>query len=487
MAFWINIFLPIALVSSFVFASPSSGLLILFLLILNLINFYLRHIQKKHTLLRNFGIFAVTRYILESIGPEFRQYLYASDTEEKPFNRTERGDVYKKSKNIEKTAAFGSLLSFDHTEFKLRHSFYPPIKKGGSSFSLTFGEERGLSRAHTITQPLMIAGMSFGSLGQSAVRALARGARKANLTMNTGEGGFPKYHLMEKAPLIFQMGTAKFGVRKMNGELDPDKLKQISDLEHVKMIEIKFSQGGKPGKGGFLPKEKITEEIAKLRGIPLGQDAISPSRHKECYDASSTCKFIKHIQEISELPVGIKFCLGRGEELQALFSEMKKENIYPDFISIDGSEGGTGAAPKTFMDDLGMPLMEGLQRLCALLDEAGLRSKTKIIASGKLISAGKQMMILSLGADATYTARGFLLALGCIQALRCNTNSCPTGITTHSPHLTKGLDIEEKSERVKYYAINLMKDNFELLEALGVQSFSDLDRNHIFIPKRRRI
>ena len=480
-------FLPVALILSLVFSSSSFNFLILSLIIINAINFYLRHIQKDHTLLKNFGIFAIVRYVLESIGPEFRQYLYASDTEEKPFNRTERGEVYKKSKDIEKTAAFGSLLNFDQTEFKLRHSFYPPLQKKSVSFSLCFGEERNIKKTYTIKKPLLVSGMSYGSLGKNAVRALTRGAYKAGITINTGEGGYPKYHLMEKAPLIFQIGTAKFGVRKDNGDFDPDKLKKISELEQVKMIEIKLSQGGKPGKGGFLPKEKITSEIATLRGVPPDEDVISPARHKECYDALSTCKFIKHIQDISELPVGIKFCLGRGEELIDIFSCMKRENIYPDFISLDGSEGGTGAAPKTFMDDLGMPLTEALQRLCKLLEDEGIRSKTKIIASGKLITAGKQMMVLSLGADAISTARGFLIALGCIQALRCNTNTCPTGITTHSTHLMKGLDIEVKSERVKNYALNIMKDNYELLEALGVKSFSELNRVHIFIPQERRV
>lgn len=472
---------------SLIFSDATSTWVIVFLLAINVINFYLKRIQKRHTLLRNFGIFATIRYALESIGPEFRQYLYASDTEERPFNRTERGDVYKKAKNIESTATFGSLLNFDENEFKLRHSFYPSITNKNDSFSLTFGEERNLKSKYTIHNPLLIAGMSYGSLGSHAVRALARGAYKAGVTMNTGEGGFPKYHLMEKAPLIFQMGTAKFGVRKENGDFDPEKLKKISEIDQVKMIEIKFSQGGKPGKGGILPKEKITQEIAELRGIPIGEDLVSPARHKECTDPVSTCKFIKYVQEISSLPVGIKFCLGRGDELKSLLSCMKKENIYPDFISIDGSEGGTGAAPKTFMDDLGMPLAEGLQRVCQLLDEEGLRSKIKIIASGKLIGAGKQMMIMSLGAHAVATARGFLLALGCIQALRCNSNTCPTGITTHNPRLMRGLDIEKKSERVKHYALNVMKNNNALIQALGASSFSDLNKEHIFIPKSRRL
>ena len=324
--------------------------------------------------------------------------------------------------------------------------------------------------------------MSYGSLGKKAVRALARGAGKADILMNTGEGGYPKYHLMEDCDLIFQMGTAKFGVRKENGDLDEDKLHALCQNPQIKMIEIKFSQGGKPGKGGLLPKEKITEEIASLRNISLGQDLFSPPRHKECKDSLSTARFIKKIQDISQLPVGIKFCLGRENEFYDFFSVMRKENLFPDYIAVDGSEGGTGAAPKTFMDDLGYPLMPSLQIVRKVLLELSIKDKFKVLCSGKLISSGKQMMALAAGADAVYTARGFLLALGCIQALRCHSNSCPVGITSHNPRLMKGLDIERKSERVRNYALNLVKYNYELLGALGLKSFSELKPEHLIRP-----
>lgn len=426
---------------------------------------------------------AFFRYFLESLGPEFRQYLYSSDTEEKPFNRTERRDVYIKAKDEEHASAFGSLLNFDEKEYKLKHSLYPENQSDILPFSLIFGEERGLKKTYKISKPLLIGGMSYGSLGKKAVRALARGAKKADIPMNTGEGGYPKYHLMEKCDLIFQMGTAKFGVRNNNGDLDADKLQSLFQNPEIKMIEIKFSQGGKPGKGGLLPKEKITKEIASLRNIPLGQDILSPPRHKECKDALSTVRFIKEIQDISQIPVGIKFCLGREKEIYELFSIMKKESIFPDYIAIDGSEGGTGAAPKTFMDDLGYPLMTSLQIVREVLQDLSIRDRFKILCSGKLVSSGKQMMALAFGADAVYTARGFLLALGCIQSLRCHSNSCPTGITTHNPHLMKGLDIEKKSERVKNYALNLVKHNYELLGALGVKNFSELKPEHLITPK----
>ncbi len=449
-----------------------------FLFLLIILNFYCKYIQKRHTLLRNFGLLAFFRYFLEGLGPEFRQYLYASDTEEKPFSRTERTDVYKKAKNMDTASAFGSLLNFDSQEIKLKHSFFPNMEKI-TPFSLYFGEERNLKTSYKITKPVLIAGMSFGSLGQNAVRALSRGAKKAKIPINTGEGGYPKYHLMEQADLIFQIGTAKFGIRKEDGSFDPDKLKVISELEQVKMIEIKFSQGAKPGKGGLLPKEKITAEIAELRNIALGQDVLSPARHRECKDALSTVHFIKDVQEISGLPTGIKFCLGRESELKELFLTMKKENIFPDYISIDGSEGGTGASPKTFMDDLGFPLVEALKITEALSKELHIRDRFKILCAGKLINSGDQVMTLGLGADAIYTARGFLFALGCIQALKCHTNNCPTGITTHSKKLMRGLNIEEKSERIKCYVDHLVNYQYELISALGLKSFSDLKKEHI--------
>ena len=446
------------------------------------LNFYCRHIQKKHTLLSNFGILAFLRYFLEGLGPEFRQYLYSSDTEEKPFNRVERRDVYIKAKNEDTGSSFGSLLNFDGREYKLKHSLYPAIQSHIQGFSLHFGEERDLKQAYTLNKPLLIGGMSYGSLGKQAVQALARGAKKADIAMNTGEGGYPKYHLLENCDLIFQMGTAKFGVRRENGDLDPDKLQALSRLPQIKMIEIKFSQGGKPGKGGLLPKEKITEEIASLRHIPMGKDAISPPRHKECQSASSTVRFIKQIQDISQLPVGVKFCLGREREIYELFATMKKQDLFPDYIALDGSEGGTGAAPKAFMDDLGFPLNSSLQIVWHILRDLKIENRFKLLCSGKLINSGRQMIALALGAHAVYTARGFLLALGCIQALRCHSNSCPTGITTHNPKLMRGLDIEEKSERVKNYALNLIKYNYELLGALGLKSFSELRPQHIIFP-----
>lgn len=449
---------------------------------LTLINIYCLYIQKTHTLLSNFGILAFIRYFLESLGPELRQYLYSSDTEERPFSRVERRDVYIKAKNVDKASAFGSLMEFDGSKYKLKHSMYPESSKNIKPFSLCFGEERASTNTYCIHKPLLIGAMSYGALGKQAIRALARGAKKAGIVMNTGEGGFPKYHLLESCDLIFQMGTAKFGVRKDNGDLDPDKLLSLSQKKEIKMIEIKMSQGAKPGKGGLLPKEKITQDIAQLRDIPMDRDMVSPAKHKECYSAISTTHFIKYVQDICQIPVGIKLCLGNAKELYELFSTMKKKQIFPDYVSIDGSEGGTGAAPKTFMDDLGYPLFPALQIFYKILEELQIKNKFKVLSSGKLINSGKQIIAMSLGAQAIYTARGFLFALGCIQALRCHNNSCPTGITTHNTSLMRGLDIEQKSERVRNYATNIIKYNYELLSALGLKCFSELKPEHLIVP-----
>jgi len=323
----------------------------------------------------------------------------------------------------------------------------------------------------------MIGAMSDGALGSKAIRALARGAFKAEIPLNTGEGGYPKYHLMEKCDLIFQMGTAKFGVRDSKGALDENKLNSLAQHPQVKMIEIKFSQGAKPGKGGLLPKEKITQEIAELRGVEMGKDVISPPCHLECVDYKSTCLFIRRVQDVSQIPVGIKFCLGQVDELAQLVKTMLEMDIFPDYIAIDGAEGGTGAAPKIFMDHVGWPIFEALPLVHQILEQVGVRQKTKLIASGQLVNSGKQMMALTQGADAIYTARGFMLALGCIQALRCNSNSCPVGITTHSKALMRGLDIEDKSERIKYYVHNLNHDYYEMLSSLGQKSFTSLNQD----------
>lgn len=483
---FVNTSIPILFVlflTSGIFISFYLHFLTIAFFFLMVVNFFYMNVQKEHVILKNFGIMGQARYMIESIGPEMRQYLFANDREERPFSREERSEVYRKAKNIDSASSFGSQQGFDSSEIKIRHTMFPTPKEKLESFSVTYGEERGLDSAYTINKPMMISAMSYGALGVNAVRSLARGAKLAGIPMNTGEGGYPKYHLMEDCDLIFQIGTAKFGVRDSEGLLDDSKLADIASKPQVKMIEIKFSQGAKPGKGGLLPKEKITDEIAELRGIQKGGDVVSPPFHPECDTVEHTVQFIKRVQDVSKLPTGFKVCLGKLSEFEILVEEMKRQNVFPDFISVDGAEGGTGAAPKAFLDGVGLPLAVGLHSVNDCLKRHGIRDKMKINASGKLISPGAQMIAFSLGADAIYSARGFMLSLGCIQALQCGNNTCPVGITTHDPELQKGLNIASRAIRVSNYVHNIEHDLEEILRATGCKNFSELSLENLYIPK----
>ena len=441
-----------------------------------------RYIQRRHAILRNFGLFGAMRYALESLGPELRQYWIASDTEERPFSRRERNEVYRFAKDSTvKSAAFGTQgKKLD--EGTIRHSMFPLKESDLEPFSLTFGEERGCPTAFTIDKPFMISAMSFGSLGEAAVRALSRGALQAGIPINSGEGGFPKHHLREGPNVIFQMGTAKFGCRNSDASLNEDQLRELAAQPQVKMIEVKFSQGAKPGKGGLLPAAKVTKEISELRGVPMGKSVYSPSSHVECDTPDNTAAFIKRVQEVSGLPVGMKLCLGRADEMRDLVAAMKRLDAFPDYMSIDGCEGGTGAAPAAFMDHVGIPLFPALQMTTEVLESEGVRDRLKLLAAGKLVNPARQIRAFASGADAVYTARGFMLALGCIQALQCNTGHCPVGITTHDKGLQRGLDLDEKALRVSNYARNLEHTLTSLLAATGKRSFHQLTRDDLFLP-----
>ncbi len=485
-----NLLLPAALVLSFLAGLNISfyfHFLTVALLMLNALNFAYLFIQRRHTLLRNFGILGQARYLMESIGPELRQYFFANDLEERPFNRAERSEVYRKSRGIDSTGAFGSLNEYDREEIKLRHSLFPTPHDRLLPYELIVGAARGLTSAYKINHPIMISAMSYGALSSGAVEALSTGAKAAGILVNTGEGGFPKYHLRGGADLIFQLGTAKFGVRHPDGSLDDDAFRKLCALPEIKMVEIKLSQGAKPGKGGILPKEKISEEISQLRGVGRDHDVVSPPGHVECHDLPSTIAFIRHVQTISELPTGIKLCLGSPQEFEQLVREMIKQDCFPDFITVDGAEGGTGAAPTSFLDGVGMPLFVALRTIDRILIRENVRNRTVLFASGKLINPAKQLLALCLGADACYTARGFMLALGCIQALQCNRNTCPVGITTHDPSLTRGFVIEEKAKRVHNYVTGMLHDIDHLIAAAGVRRASELTLDHLYIPDQHEL
>ena len=481
----INLAIPLLAVASFLagmWVSFYFHFLTVLFLFLAVINVYHLYVQRSHALLRNFGILAQSRYMLESLGPELRQYLFASDTEERPFNRVERSEVYRKSLNIDSALSFGSQGQFDATEIKIRHSMFPAAKKDLIPYSVTFGDRDGC-QAWTITQPVIVSAMSYGALGDRAVRALARGAKQAGIMMNSGEGGYPKYHLSEGCDLIFQMGTAKFGVRTEDGRLDDERLRKLAEQPSVRMIEIKLSQGAKPGKGGLLPKEKISQEIAELRNVARGADVVSPPCHAECEDLPSTVRFIQHVQRVAGIPVGIKLCLGQPAEFEALVDEMQRTDVFPDWIAIDGAEGGTGAAPQSFLDQVGVPLFPALHTAHQILVRHGVRDRTRILAAGKLINAGRMLVALALGADACYTARGFMLSIGCIQALQCGKNTCPVGITTHDPELQRGLDVQLKASRVVNYVHNVVHDLEQLLAATGKRSVRELTYENLYIPE----
>jgi glutamate synthase domain-containing protein 2 len=322
--------------------------------------------------------------------------------------------------------------------------------------------------------------MSFGAISKPAVLALSHGAKAVGCWMNTGEGGLSPYHLEGGADIVFQIGTAKNGVRDLQGNLDDDKIREVAAIDAVRMFEIKMSQGAKPGKGGILPGGKVTEEIANIRGIPVGDDAISPNRHLDINSNSDLLDMIQRVRKVSGKPVGFKAVIGAYGWLDGLFEEINKRGIEsaPDFITVDSADGGTGAAPMPLIDDVGLPLRESLPMVVDKLNEYGLRERVKVIASGKLVTPADVAWALCLGADFIVSARGFMFALGCIQALQCNKNTCPTGITTHNKKLQRGLNPEDKAVRVANYAKNMVYEVGTLAHSCGVKEPREFRRFH---------
>lgn len=325
-----------------------------------------------------------------------------------------------------------------------------------------------------------ISGMSFGALSVPAVLALSKGAKKAGIWMNTGEGGLSPYHLQGGADIVFQIGTAKYGVRDEHGKLSDDKLREIAAHEQVRMFEIKMSQGAKPGKGGILPGNKVNAEIAAIRGIPEGQDSISPNGHPEIRNVGDLLDMVNHVREVTGKPVGFKIVLGAYGWLNDLMDAIHDRGIEsaPDFITLDSADGGTGAAPQSLMDFMGLPIKQSLPMLVDVLESYGLKQRVKVIVSGKLVNPAEVAWAMCMGADFVVSARGFMFSLGCIQALQCNKNSCPTGITTHNPKLQKGLVVADKAERVAHYAKNLMYEVGVIAHSCGVPEPRRLKRFH---------
>jgi glutamate synthase domain-containing protein 2 len=436
--------------------------------------------QTRHAIRHNYPVVGRFRALFERLGEFFRQYFFAMDREELPFNRAQREWAYQAARNEPNTRAFGSTrnLTLPGTVLFVNCPFPTLDKDAVKPGPVTLGPD--CEHPFTATSMVNISGMSYGAISRPAVLALSRGAYRAGCWMNTGEGGLSPYHLEGGADLVFQIGTAKYGVRDMAGELDDDKLREVAVLEQVRMFEIKLSQGAKPGKGGILPAVKVTEEIAAIRGIATHKPSISPNRHPEIDNVDELLNMVQHVRGVTGKPTGFKMVLGAYGWLDTLFTTIRKQGLEyaPDFITLDSADGGTGAAPMSLMDDVGLPLRESLPMLVDKLDEYGLRPRIRVIASGKLITPTDVAWALCIGVDFVVTARGFMFALGCIQALQCNKNTCPTGITTHNPRLQKGLNPEDKAERVAHYVENLTHEVGVIAHSCGVHEPRELRRFH---------
>lgn len=436
--------------------------------------------QTAHSIRRNYPLIGRFRYIFEHLGEFLRQYFFAMDREEMPFNRAQRSWVYRAAKNIDNTIAFGSTrdLTKPGTYYFLNCPFPTLTEDAATTQPLRIGQN--CHTPYDAPSFLNISGMSFGALSKPAIQALAMGAAKAGCWMNTGEGALSKYHLEGGCDIIFQIGTAKYGVRDEQGKLDDSKLKALADIEQVRMFEIKLSQGAKPGKGGILPGEKVTLEIAETRGIPVGEASISPNRHPEINSIDTLLDFIVHVREVTGKPVGFKLVLGTTGWLEEFCERIiaRGQDTAPDFITLDSSDGGTGAAPMPLMDSVGLPLRDSLPLLVNQLIRYGLKERIRVIASGKLINPTEVAAALCMGADFVVSARGFLFALGCIQALQCNKNTCPTGITTHNARLQQGLVPEVKAVRVANYHHNLVHEVESIAHSCGVAEPRQLTREH---------
>jgi glutamate synthase domain-containing protein 2 len=458
----------------------------IFALLIWLVIAYIRdRSQTQQTIRHNYPVIGRFRYYFEHLGTFFRQYFFAMDREERPFNRAQRSWVYRAAKNVDSTVAFGSTDNISGPgRILFVNCFFPTLGQDAvPPRALTIGPS--CRHPYTTDSIINISGMSYGALSKPAVLALSQGANKAGCWMNTGEGGLSPYHLDGGADIVFQIGTAKNGVRDQQGQLSDDKLREIAAHPQVKMFEIKVSQGAKPGKGGILPADKITQEIADIRGIEMGKDSISPNRHADIENFEDLLRMIKRVRDVTGKPTGFKMVLGAPEQLEEFFELIRKHGLdaAPDFITLDGAEGGTGAAPMALIDSVGMPLRESLPTLIDRLNYYGLKERIKVVASGKLITPAAVAWALCVGADFVTSARGFMFSLGCIQALQCNKNTCPTGITTHDKKYQHGLEPTEKSERVANYVRNLVKEVGIIAHSCGVTNPRALNRTHARISR----
>ena len=459
------------------------GTILGFVLIGGLVFLVLHDItQKKHTVLRNYPVVGRLRFVFEDLGEYFRQYFFADDRSEMPFNRATRSFVYRLAKGEGSIIGFGSTndLREPGSIVFVNHAFPVLEEDRLPTPSLIIGEGycKHPFEARSIVN---ISGMSFGAISAPAVRSLSLGAKQAGCWMDTGEGGLSPHHIEGGCDIIMQMGTAKYGMRNLDGALSPEKAKELA--QHVKAFEIKLSQGAKPGKGGVLPGGKVTEEIARIRGIPAGKDSISPNRHYDIANMDQLLDKVAYLRDLTGRPVGVKTAIGGWEFVNQLCDAVLRRGMEyaPDFLAIDGGEGGSGAAPSTLMDHMALPIAEALPRVVDSLLQSDLKGRIRVVAAGKLVTSARAAWALCVGADFINTARGFMFSLGCIQALRCHQNTCPTGVTTHNLRLQRGLVVEEKYLRVASYATNMNREIDMIAHSCGCRHARELKREHVRI------
>ncbi|SFN27065.1 FMN-binding glutamate synthase family protein [Marinobacter pelagius] len=434
-------------------------------------------IQTRHTVSRNYPIMANFRYLFESIGPEIRQYFIQSDTEERPFSREQRTIVYQRAKNVLDKRPFGSQLRMYEEGFEWMNHSLTPTRIADSDFRIVIGKNRSKPYSASVFN---ISAMSFGSLSANAILSLNTGAKMGSFYHDTGEGSISRYHLQPGGDLVWEIGSGYFGCRNKDGSFNADMFKQNAALDQVKMIELKLSQGAKPGHGGILPGAKVTPEIAEARGVSLGEDCVSPASHSEFSNPIEMLHFIDRLRELSGgKPVGFKLAIGHPWEWFGIVKAILETGIKPDFIVVDGGEGGTGAAPLEFINRLGMPMTEALLIVHNTLVATNLREDIAIGAAGKITSAFNIARTLALGADWCNAARGYMFALGCIQALNCHTGRCPSGIATQDPRRSNKLDVRHKSQRVYNFHKNTLDALQNLLEAAGLRHPSELGPEHV--------
>ena len=427
--------------------------------------------QTQHTILRNFPVVGHFRYFAETWGEYMRQYQYLPDWSERPFNRLERSWVYRSAKNVSNLVSFGSE---NVPSFVFRNAAFPVLEEDKRAFPgklIGIASGPGACREPYPAQHFFnISGMSYGALSHAAVTALSKGAKLAGVWMSTGEGGLSKFHLEGGADIVMQIGTAKYGVRTPEGALSDDRLREIAALPQVKMFEVKLAQGAKPGKGGILPANKVTAEIAQIRGIPEGQASVSPNRHRDIGSIAELGRFIAHVREVTGKPVGVKFVVGDPGFTDEWFADCAAHPEFcPDYVHVDGGEGGTGAAPAPLADYVGLPITQALPMVAALRNEHGLRERIRIVAAGKLVTPDKV---------------AWALCMGCIQAMKCGSGNCPTGVTAADPKLIAGLDPTDKAVRVANYARRVADEVEIIAHSCGLTDVTLFSPKHVTETER---